>query len=151
MTPWTIVPARLLCPWDFPGKNTGVGTHVPLQEIFPTQGSTPCLQHWQADCLPLSHLGNTSYLIIVHKLTLTFKGHRSPQQHKHREAGAGGAPGFTLGTKHTRSTPSGILDLSNFNVSWFPFIFLDNNIRKWPFCWYMTFLRTSATFWNMPH
>ena len=26
-------PARLLCPWDFPGKNTGVGCHFLLQGI----------------------------------------------------------------------------------------------------------------------
>ena len=32
-------PARLLCPWDFPGKNTGVGSHSLLQGIFQTQGS----------------------------------------------------------------------------------------------------------------
>ena len=25
---------RLLCPWDYPGKNTGVGCHFLLQEIF---------------------------------------------------------------------------------------------------------------------
>ena len=31
-------PARLLCPWDFPGKNTGVGSHFLLQRIFLTQG-----------------------------------------------------------------------------------------------------------------
>ena len=31
---------RLLCPWDFPGKNTGVGCHFLLQGIFPTQGSS---------------------------------------------------------------------------------------------------------------
>ena len=29
----------VLCPWDFPGKNTGVGCHFLLQGIFPTQGS----------------------------------------------------------------------------------------------------------------
>ena len=29
---------RLLCPWDFPGKNTGVGCHFLLQGIFSTQG-----------------------------------------------------------------------------------------------------------------
>ena len=34
-------PARLLCPWDSPGKNTGVGCLVFLQGIFPTQGSSP--------------------------------------------------------------------------------------------------------------
>ena len=33
--------ARLLCPWDSPGKNTGVGSHSGLQGIFPTQGSNP--------------------------------------------------------------------------------------------------------------
>ena len=41
-------PARLLCPWDFPGKNTGVGCHALLQGTFPTQGSHPrllCLLH----------------------------------------------------------------------------------------------------------
>ena len=31
--------ARLLCPWNSPGKNTGVGCHFLLQGIFPTQGS----------------------------------------------------------------------------------------------------------------
>ena len=31
-------PARLLCPWDSPGKNTGVGCNFLLQEIFLTQG-----------------------------------------------------------------------------------------------------------------
>ena len=29
-------PARLLCPWDSPGKNTGVGCHSLLQGIFLT-------------------------------------------------------------------------------------------------------------------
>ena len=28
--------ARLLCPWDSPGKNTGVGCHALLQEILLT-------------------------------------------------------------------------------------------------------------------
>ena len=36
-------PARLLCPWNLLGKNTGVGCHFCLQGIFPTQGSNPCL------------------------------------------------------------------------------------------------------------
>ena len=34
-------PARLLCPWDFPGKNIGVGCRDLLQGIFLTQGSNP--------------------------------------------------------------------------------------------------------------
>ena len=55
-TPWTVAP-RLLCPWDSPGKNTGVGCHFLLQGIFPTQGSNPlllCLLRWQAPSSPLS-------------------------------------------------------------------------------------------------
>ena len=32
-------PPRPICPWDSPGKNTGVGGHALLQGIFPTQGS----------------------------------------------------------------------------------------------------------------
>ena len=42
--PWT-VHTRHLCPWDFPGKNTGVPCHFPLQGIFLTQGSNPCFLH----------------------------------------------------------------------------------------------------------
>ena len=38
-------PTRLLCPWDSPGKNTGVGCHALLQGIFPTQVSNPSLLH----------------------------------------------------------------------------------------------------------
>ena len=54
VTPWTL--ASLLCPWDFPGKNTGMGYHILLQGIFPTQGLNPRLLHWQVDCLPLTQL-----------------------------------------------------------------------------------------------
>ena len=41
-TPQTVA-ARLLCPWDSPGKNTGVGCRALLQGIFPTQGLSPRL------------------------------------------------------------------------------------------------------------
>ena len=43
--PHRLQATRLLCPWGFPGKDTGVGSHVLLQGIFPTQGSNPCLLH----------------------------------------------------------------------------------------------------------
>ena len=38
-------PTRLLCPWNSPGKSTGVGCHALLQRIFPTQESNPGLPH----------------------------------------------------------------------------------------------------------
>ena len=50
--------SRLLRPWDFPDKNTGMGYNSLLQEIFLTQGLNPHLLHllhWQADSLPLHH------------------------------------------------------------------------------------------------
>ena len=65
--PHGLQPARLLCPWDFPGKNTGVVCHFLLQGIFLTQGSNPhllCLLRWQADSLPLSHLGSPLQSVI---------------------------------------------------------------------------------------
>ena len=31
VTPQTVQPTRLRCPWDSPGKNTGVGCHCLLQ------------------------------------------------------------------------------------------------------------------------
>ena len=37
--PWTVA-HRLLGPWDFPGRNTGIGCHTLLQGIFPNQGSS---------------------------------------------------------------------------------------------------------------
>ena len=52
-------PAGLLCPWDSPGKNTGVGSHLRLQGIFLTRELNPSPLHWQADFLPLSHQGIT--------------------------------------------------------------------------------------------
>ena len=36
-------PARLPYPWNFPGKNTGMGCHFLLQGIFLTQGLNPGL------------------------------------------------------------------------------------------------------------
>ena len=59
--PMDCSPARLLCPWNFPGKNTGVDCHFLLEGIFPTQGSNLYLLnllHWQVDSLPLSYVGS---------------------------------------------------------------------------------------------
>ena len=39
--------ARLLCPWNFSGKNTGMDCHFLLLEIFSTQLSNPGLLHKQ--------------------------------------------------------------------------------------------------------
>ena len=46
------------CPWDSPGKDTGMGCCALLQGIFLTQGwnlCLLCLLHWQVGSLPLAH------------------------------------------------------------------------------------------------
>ena len=48
MWPHGLQPARLLCPLDSPGKNSGVGCHCLFQGIFPTQGWNPGLLRLRA-------------------------------------------------------------------------------------------------------
>ena len=57
-TPWTV--ARLLCPWNSPGKNTGVGCHallgnLPNPGIKPVSPAAPAIQ---VDSLALRHWGS---------------------------------------------------------------------------------------------
>ena len=62
--PHGLQPARLLCPWNLPGKkNTGAGCHFILQGIFPTHWFTLglwCLLHWQTGSLSLVPPGKPS-------------------------------------------------------------------------------------------
>ena len=61
LQPSELYPARLLGPWDFPSKSTGVGCHFLFQGVFLIQGSNLCLLgllHWQVDSLPLHHQGS---------------------------------------------------------------------------------------------
>ena len=51
-------PTSLLCPWNSPGKNTGVGYHFLLQGIFPTQGLNPGLLHCRQMLYHLSYQGS---------------------------------------------------------------------------------------------
>ena len=57
---------RQKIPWNFLGKNTGVGCQFLLQGLFLTQRSALSLSrllHWQADPLPLRQLGNPSPIV----------------------------------------------------------------------------------------
>ena len=47
-------PVRILCPWDFPGKNTGVGYHALLQDIY-THTHT-YTSHWPRNTLYFTRL-----------------------------------------------------------------------------------------------
>ena len=56
--PHGLEPARLLCPWDFTVKNTGVGCHFLLQRIFLTQELNQSLQHCRLIPYQLSYKGS---------------------------------------------------------------------------------------------
>ena len=59
VTPWTVA-CQAPCPWDFPGKNTGVGWHDLLQGNPPYPGielESPVSLTLQADSLPTESSG----------------------------------------------------------------------------------------------
>ena len=65
LQPHGLQPARLLCPWNFPGKNTEVGCHSLLQGIFPSQGLDPDLLHCrQILCHPSHHRSHINFIDI---------------------------------------------------------------------------------------
>jgi len=58
----------ILCQWDSPGKNTGVGCHAFLQGIFPTQGSNlrlPVSSVLWANSLPTEPRGLREFEVNV--------------------------------------------------------------------------------------
>ena len=57
LRPHRLQPTSLLSPWDFPGKDTGVGCRFLLQGIFPTQGSNLRLLHCRQILYWLSYKG----------------------------------------------------------------------------------------------
>ena len=74
-------PARLLCPWNSPGKSTGVGSHSLLQGTFLTQRLNPCLLHCRQSLCNLSHQGSFETITKIDKLLVNIinkkRTHRS--------------------------------------------------------------------------
>ena len=65
-------PTRLLHPWNFPGKSSGVGCHFLLQGIFPTRGSNPGLPHCSQTLYRMSYQGSPKlgcYFLIYDNLS----------------------------------------------------------------------------------
>ena len=58
LQPHGLQPSRHLCPWDPPGKNTGMGCHSLLQRICLTQRWNPGLLHYRQILYHLSHQGS---------------------------------------------------------------------------------------------
>ena len=60
--PWqlhALQPARLFCPWDFAGKNLGVGRHGLTEDLanLVIEPTSLASVHWQASSLPLAPPG----------------------------------------------------------------------------------------------
>ena len=72
--PQGLQPTRLLCPWNSPGKNTGVGCHSLLQGIFLAKGSNPDLLHWRQMLYHLSYYTIFTYPIFTYcSISVSFK------------------------------------------------------------------------------
>ena len=78
---WTVA-ARLLCLWNLPGKNTGVGCCSLLQGIFPNQGLNQGLVHSRQILYHLSRqkssdlvVGSCSYNFSLNKLARLSASH----------------------------------------------------------------------------
>ena len=59
-------PSRLLCPWESPGKNTGVGSHAPLQGNLPNRGIEPRSLALHAKSLPSEPPGEPKAPLTLH-------------------------------------------------------------------------------------
>ena len=60
-----LYPARFLCAWDIPGKNTGAGSLSLLQGSFLTQGLNLDLLHCRQIFYLLSHRGKWNWKSLV--------------------------------------------------------------------------------------
>ena len=66
-------PTRLLCPWDFPGKNTGVGCHCFLRSYQLVQAN-PCgaLQSMKRKRLAIPEVSNEKAVCVEEEKPLSF-------------------------------------------------------------------------------
>ena len=73
---------RLLHPWDFLGKSTGVGCHFLLQGIFPTQRLNLGLLHCWQILYHLSHQGSPKQVTRTTKSWLAKTHQRTKKSEK---------------------------------------------------------------------
>ena len=62
--PHGLQPTRLLCPWDSPGKSTGVGCHFLLQGNLPNPEFKPGSPTLKADPLPTELRGKPTVQLL---------------------------------------------------------------------------------------
>ena len=74
-------PTRLLCPWDSPDENPGVGCRALVQGIFPIQRLNPCLLSlltWRVNSLLLSQKGSLQRCIAKGDFNSLINGTHQP-------------------------------------------------------------------------
>ena len=69
LQPHGLLPTKLLCPWDCPGKHIGVGCHAILRGSFPTQGLNPHLFGLPRDWTRISLVCCTCRRVLCHCAT----------------------------------------------------------------------------------
>ena len=78
LQPHGLEPARLLCRWNSPGQNTGVGSIFLLQGIFPTQVLDPGISHCRRNELfgqpnsSLCYSGNPCCLYTLYRVLISY-------------------------------------------------------------------------------
>ena len=65
LRPYGLWATRFLCPWDSPGKNTGVELPCPPPGDLPDTGIKPASHRWQVGSLPLAPPGKPFPLLTV--------------------------------------------------------------------------------------
>ena len=126
--PWTVA-GWILCPWDFPGRNKGVGCHLLFQRLSQAQGSNLRLLNWQTGSLPLSHQGRSfcSYWAVF------FHGgsEGSISRRSWPSVGAGQGRVFWLGAPSLHAQPSSE-GLCGVRVRWSPQVSVSGSRMDWP-------------------
>ena len=61
LRPHGLEPTRLLCLWNSPGKDVGIGCQALIQGVFLTQGLSQGLLHCRQILYPLSYLGSPEW------------------------------------------------------------------------------------------
>ena len=64
LQPHRLLPTRLICPWNSPGKNTRMGVSSP-EDLPETQGLKLGLLHWRQILYCLSHQGSPGVKDII--------------------------------------------------------------------------------------
>ena len=92
LRPHGLWPTRLLCPWDFSGKSSGVGCHFLLHGIFLTQGSNPGLPNCRQMLYHVKHQGSLPGASM--RNSIVAKVMRKEAWHTQRRGQASGNPLF---------------------------------------------------------